>query len=250
MTKHRFLIARQVGADPFRYTRTCLDTSRVERLRSTSLDDVTDLDAAYELTRLAMADLEALGTGGGETLDNEDIAVLVRSLHAVLKRLSVTLDLPFLDFTSFKRYWKQQGMSDSYDTRRNYINSVFSPVLGQLDDYHPHLRQGRNQACHVTVITRRRLHDGLTDGWWWGTLDEVRFLSRLYDLNNLPSHDPRFATAEQDIWQHCINNPVDWGGRGLDLDRRALRLGRQRRASPAVPGRDAAPGGAHRPRRG
>ncbi|MFE9024566.1 hypothetical protein ACFYNL_39295 [Streptomyces sp. NPDC007808] len=69
MTKHRFLVARQIGAEPFSYTRTCLDTSLVERLRSTSLDDMTDLDAAYELTRLAMVDLEAFGTGGGEILD-------------------------------------------------------------------------------------------------------------------------------------------------------------------------------------
>jgi hypothetical protein len=106
---HRFLVARRVGAEPFSYKRTCLDAGRVERLRNASLDDVTDLDAAYELTRLAMVDLEAFGTGGGETLDDEEIAVLLRSLRAVLKRLGVTLNLPFRDFKSFKRYWKDQG---------------------------------------------------------------------------------------------------------------------------------------------
>ncbi|MDX6352127.1 MAG: hypothetical protein QOF84_6917 [Streptomyces sp.] len=209
---HRFLVARRVGAEPFSYTRTCLDAGRVERLRNASLDDVTDLDAAYELTRLAMVDLEAFGTGGGETLDDEEIAVLLRSLRAVLKRLGVTLNLPFRDFKSFKRYWKDQGMSDSYDARRRYINSVFAPILGQLDEYHPHLRQSRDRARRITDVTRRRLRDGLSGGWWGGTLDEVRFLSRLYDLDNLPSHDSRFATAAQDIWQHCINNPQDWAG--------------------------------------
>ncbi|MEE4210478.1 MAG: abortive infection family protein [Parvularcula sp.] len=48
---------------------------------------------------------------------------------------------------------------------------------------------------------------------WHGALDEIAFLSRIFDLTSLPSHDSRFQNAEQDIWQHCINNfdwPPDW----------------------------------------
>ncbi|MGR3565051.1 MAG: abortive infection family protein [Heliomarina sp.] len=44
---------------------------------------------------------------------------------------------------------------------------------------------------------------------WHGALDEIAFLSRIFDLTSLPSHDSRFQNAEQDIWQHCINN-FDW----------------------------------------
>jgi len=44
---------------------------------------------------------------------------------------------------------------------------------------------------------------------WRGQLDDVEFLSRLYDLQKLPSHDSRFKDAAGDIWQHCINND-DW----------------------------------------
>lgn len=44
---------------------------------------------------------------------------------------------------------------------------------------------------------------------WHGSLDEIAFLSRIFDLTALPSHDSRFQNAEQDIWQHCINN-FDW----------------------------------------
>lgn len=44
---------------------------------------------------------------------------------------------------------------------------------------------------------------------WCGSLDCVEFLSRLYDLRNLPSHDSRFEDASGDIWQHCVNND-DW----------------------------------------
>lgn len=44
---------------------------------------------------------------------------------------------------------------------------------------------------------------------WQGMLDDVEFLSRLYDLQSLPSHDGRFNDAAGDIWQHCVNNH-DW----------------------------------------
>ena len=44
---------------------------------------------------------------------------------------------------------------------------------------------------------------------WYGALDAVEFLSRIFDLTSMPSSDSRFDTAESDIWQHCINND-DW----------------------------------------
>ncbi|VWD29015.1 hypothetical protein BCO18175_06039 [Burkholderia contaminans] len=47
---------------------------------------------------------------------------------------------------------------------------------------------------------------------WYGQLNDVEFLSRLYDLQQLPSHDSRFKDAARDIWQHRVNND-DW-----DLD--------------------------------
>ncbi|MEU9575182.1 protein kinase [Streptomyces massasporeus] len=67
-------------------------------------------------------------------------------------------------------------------------------------------------SAAITEVTRRRLFDALrsTGASWSGSLDEVTFLRRLYDLDRLKSHDPRFATAEDDIVQHCWNNPGDW----------------------------------------
>ncbi|MFF0383005.1 protein kinase [Streptomyces sp. NPDC004286] len=64
----------------------------------------------------------------------------------------------------------------------------------------------------ITDVTRRHLFDALrsTGASWSGSLDEVTFLRRLYDLDRLKSHDPRFTTAEDDIVQHCWNNPGDW----------------------------------------
>lgn len=48
---------------------------------------------------------------------------------------------------------------------------------------------------------------------WYGSLDEVQFLGRIWDLSSLPSTDSRFKDAKGDISQHCINNDdweIDW----------------------------------------
>lgn len=44
---------------------------------------------------------------------------------------------------------------------------------------------------------------------WSGRLDDVDFLSRLYELQTLPSGDSRFKDSVGDIWQHRVNND-DW----------------------------------------
>jgi hypothetical protein len=70
---------------------------------------------------------------------------------------------------------------------------------------------GTDLTRRITPLTRREIFDYLrTDGGpWWGKLDEVDFLARIYNLEELPSDDPRFPTAARDIWQHRINN-YDW----------------------------------------
>lgn len=48
---------------------------------------------------------------------------------------------------------------------------------------------------------------------WWGRLDDVAFLGRIWDLESMPSTDSRFGNAAQDIWQHREHNddwPNDW----------------------------------------
>lgn len=69
----------------------------------------------------------------------------------------------------------------------------------------------RGNPFNVPRQTRLNIFDGLRleNVDWHGQLDEVEFLSRLYDLRKLPSHDKRFGNAAGDIWQHCINNE-DW----------------------------------------
>lgn len=73
----------------------------------------------------------------------------------------------------------------------------------------------------ITEYTRQDIIDILTNGYydkknnkkiqyfWSGRIDEVSFLSRLYNLKELESTDRRFKNAYYDITQHRINN-YDW----------------------------------------
>jgi AbiJ N-terminal domain 3 len=60
-------------------------------------------------------------------------------------------------------------------------------------------------------ITRRDIVDALSakNINWNGRLEESEFLSRLFNIESLPSTDPRFKNAAGDIWQHRVNND-DW----------------------------------------
>ena len=73
----------------------------------------------------------------------------------------------------------------------------------------------------ITEYTRQDIVDLVTSGYydkkndkkiqyfWSGRLDEVSFLSRLYNLKQIESTDHRFKNAYGDITQHRINN-WDW----------------------------------------
>ncbi len=57
-----------------------------------------------------------------------------------------------------------------------------------------------------------------------GSLGDVDFLSRLFDLKSLPSYDNRFGSADGDIWQHRENN-FDWEDDWIFGDTRFNLLG-------------------------
>lgn len=73
------------------------------------------------------------------------------------------------------------------------------------------LKDWRSANAEVPRQVRINILDGmrLENVVWCGTLDDVEFLSRIFDLQRLPSTDSRFQDAAGDIWQHCINND-DW----------------------------------------
>jgi len=67
------------------------------------------------------------------------------------------------------------------------------------------------QSREISPVTRRDIFDFLRaeKGPWCGRLSEVGFLGQLYDLDALPSTDPRHATAAEDITRHRVAN-FDW----------------------------------------
>ncbi|MGW6021258.1 AbiJ-related protein [Streptomyces sp. NPDC055214] len=82
-------------------------------------------------------------------------------------------------------------------------------------------------AQHISQVTRKRLFKYLKNRevQWFGDLDEIAFLSRLYALEELPSSDVRFDDAEDDITQHRYNN-YDWENDWIFIDDRfGLRNG-------------------------
>ena len=61
--------------------------------------------------------------------------------------------------------------------------------------------------CHLMlkVTHRRDMIDALTveRSAWHSRLEESEFLSRLFDLQKLPSDDGRLQDAAGDIWRHA-----------------------------------------------
>ena len=53
----------------------------------------------------------------------------------------------------------------------------------------------------------------------YGRLEEIDFLSRIWDLDYMPSFDSRFKNATGDIIQHTINNN-DWDDNWIFSDSR------------------------------
>jgi hypothetical protein len=108
------------------------DHELADQLRRRPLMDVEDLDAAMALVELVHGDLERFGTGGDEKLSDEDLVLALRTLRAVLKRLGIAFDVPFRSFTTFRSYWIKHNMSNSWQARRDYLDSVFDPIHQQL----------------------------------------------------------------------------------------------------------------------
>jgi AbiJ N-terminal domain 3 len=72
---------------------------------------------------------------------------------------------------------------------------------------HPDIFEESNDPTRrITPLRRREIFDyiRLEGGPWWGRLDEIDFLTRVCDLEALPSTDARFKTASGDIWQHRV----------------------------------------------
>jgi hypothetical protein len=100
------------------------------------------------------------------------------------------------------------------------ITARMKPIIGtETEDWYSvklvpaveRRAEWRTDGSGLSRTTRVNLLDGLRlEGvGWQGALTDVEFLSRIYDLQKLPSTDSRFKDAAGDIWQHRVNND-DW----------------------------------------
>ncbi|PIO91074.1 hypothetical protein CBI55_26285 [Pseudomonas syringae] len=69
----------------------------------------------------------------------------------------------------------------------------------------------RSDKSDLPKNVRQNILDGLRleEVKWYGQLDDIEFLGRMYDLQKLPSNDSRYKDAAGDIYQHRFNND-DW----------------------------------------
>lgn len=74
----------------------------LNELRTGPVAGTNDLDAAIALTHLVWDDLIAFGTGGGNTLDDKELALTQRTLTEVLSRIGINIDLPVAGLQHFQ----------------------------------------------------------------------------------------------------------------------------------------------------
>jgi hypothetical protein len=56
------------------------------------------------------------------------------------------------------------------------------------------------------ALLRNVARSGLS---WSGNVGLLEFYGKIFDLKKLPSSDSRFENADEDMWQHTVNN-FDW----------------------------------------
>ncbi len=90
------------------------------------------------------------------------------------------------------------------------------------------LREGTFESMQTLIseATRRDVFDmlRLNGVKWYGRLDDIEFLSRLFDLSSLPSADARDTNAEGDIRRHRFAND-DWPDHWVYTDERFNLVG-------------------------
>ncbi|WP_254707622.1 MULTISPECIES: hypothetical protein [Rhodococcus] len=111
-----------------------LNTDMLQAIARGPLADHPDIEVAVALARFAHEEFEGYGTGGAE-ISSDDSILVVRALKAVLGRLGITtFDLPFRDFNTFYKYWRQEGASGSWQARRDILDEHFEPLHKVLDE--------------------------------------------------------------------------------------------------------------------
>lgn len=123
----------------------------------------------------------------------------------------VQFELPAQDYARLgaKRSQLEEQISSRLKTvleheTQDWYSAKIVPAKERRADWRSD-SSGLLRQVRVNVLDGLRLENAA----WHGQLDDVEFLSRLFDLQQLPSTDSRYKDAAGDIWQHRYNND-DW----------------------------------------
>jgi hypothetical protein len=116
-----------MSGDPWTVT-TYLDEDLLNGLRRGPGAGRDDLEVAIALAQLVHDELESYGTNGQQRLDEQQIALAIRALGAVLKRLGIQFELPYRNFSTFRTFWMRNDCSGSWQARRDLLDELFEPL--------------------------------------------------------------------------------------------------------------------------
>lgn len=133
-----------------------LDRDRLTRLLEAADPVEPDLDVALALMDLVRDDLTASGTGGGESLSDEDMRLAIRVLSRVADRAGYEFKLPFRDHTSWRAWWNRNDGYGSWQARRELLGGLF-------DETYARLIAAQDQALDATLVEAISPHRTL--GW-------------------------------------------------------------------------------------
>jgi len=130
------------------------------------------------------------------------------AVHMIVGARMRTKESPNLSIPSFRDFGANLG--DSLCSRRMLLHLPLLSRTFQISRLRNSFRVSVIEH-NISEVTRRNIIDNLRVGGTnlYGRLSEIEFLSRVFDLTKLPSHDGRFHHMEDDIRQHTVNNS-DW----------------------------------------
>jgi len=111
---------------------TRLDEELLDGLRRKPAAGRDDLEVGIALAQLVHDELESYGTNGQQRLDEQQVALAIRALSAVLKRLGVQFELPYRNFSTFRTFWMRNDCSGSWQARRDLLDERFEPLHHRL----------------------------------------------------------------------------------------------------------------------
>ncbi|UGQ41207.1 hypothetical protein [Rhodococcus aetherivorans] len=171
---------------PWGGTTSKFDLQLMKAIKAGPVEGRTDIEIAVALSQLVHDELTAFGTGGGQSLDDRQMAAALAALRSVTQRIGIPFEPPFRNFATFKSYWLRNDGHGSWKVRRDLLENLFGPLHKQLIS----LEERSFDALAVAVSPRSTTGWSLVD-------EEIRELRRRFQT----------ATTSQDyraLGTNCV----------------------------------------------